>query len=80
MSGKKKDPWRIILGLISIGFIVFMWVKKDIVSIYATMPQEQIIPMIATTVAVTVLKVALITGVILLIKWISGKFKTESSD
>ena len=48
-----KEPWRIIVGIASIAYIVFMWVKKDIVSIYTTMPQEQIVPLIATTVAVS---------------------------
>jgi hypothetical protein len=45
-----------------------MWVEKDIVSIYATMPKEQVFPLIATTLAVSLLKVALLAGAILLIK------------
>ena len=60
-----------------IGFIVYMWVKKDIVSIYTTMPEEQILPLIASTVAVTLLKVAAITGGILLIKWLLGRIKKK---
>ena len=54
-----------------------MWVKKDILSIYANAPQEQVIPMIATTVAVSLIKVAAITVGILLIKWIAGKVKNK---
>jgi len=46
-----------------------MWVKKDIVSIYATMPQEEVIPLIVTTVVVSLVKVAVITVGIMLIKW-----------
>ena len=36
---------------------------------------EQITPLIVTTIAVSLLKVAAIAGAILLIKWIVGKIK-----
>ncbi len=67
-NNKKIEPWRIIVGIIAIGYIIFMWVKKDIVSIYATMPQEEVIPLIVTTMAVSLIKVAVLTGGILLVK------------
>ena len=72
-----KEPGRIIVGIASIAYIVFMWVKKDIVSIYTTMPQEQIVPLIATTVAVSIFKVSLIACAILLLKWIIGKISSK---
>lgn len=75
MDHKKKEPWRIIVFIISILYIVFMWVKKDIAAIYTTMPTEQLAPMIATTVEVSLFKVAAIAGGILLIKWVIGKAK-----
>ena len=71
----KKEPWRIVVGILAIAYIVFMWVKKDIVSIYTTMPGEQVLPLIATTVAVSLVKVAAIAGGILLLKWIINKTK-----
>ena len=74
---KKIEPWRIIVFLLAVAFILFMWVKKDIAEIYATMPQEQIVPLVVTTVAVSVIKVVAIAGVILLIKWIISKFKNK---
>ena len=74
---KKIEPWRIIVFVIAVAFIVFMWVKKDIAEIYATMPSEQIVPLVVTTIAVSLLKVAVIAGVILLIKWIIGKMKKK---
>ena len=73
----KKEPWRIVVGIISVIFIIFMWIKNDIISIYTTMPKEQIVPLIATTVAVSVLKVAIITSVVLLVKWIIKKVKDK---
>lgn len=73
----KKEPWRIAVGIISVIFIIFMWIKNDIISIYTTMPKEQILPLIATTVAVSVLKVAIITAAILLVKWLIKKVKNK---
>ena len=76
-DNKKKEPWRIIVGVFAIVFIVYMWVEKDIMTIYTTMPKEQVAPLIATTIAVSLIKVAAITGGILLIKWIISKFKNK---
>ncbi len=76
-SNKKKELWRIIVGVLAIIFIVFMWVEKDIVTIYATMPKEQVAPLIATTIAVFLIKVAAIASGILLIKWVINKFKNK---
>ena len=74
-ENKKKEPWRIIVFIISVAYIVFMWVRKDIADIYVTMPAEQVVPLIATTVAVSLIKVAAIAGAVLLIRWVIGKVK-----
>lgn len=71
----KNDIWRYIAGCISILYIIYMWSEKDIANIYATMPEEQILPMVVTTVLVSALKVAAWVGVILLLKWLYKKFK-----
>lgn len=71
----KKEHWRIIVAIISVLFIVFMWVKNDIVDVYSTMPKEQIIPFIATTIVVTLVKVGGIALVVFLIKLIISKIK-----
>ena len=75
MSNQKKEPWRIVVAGISIGFIVYMWVQKDIVAIYSTMPKEQVLPLIVTTVVVSLFKVGAITAVILFVKWLVSKIK-----
>ncbi len=75
MSKVKKEPWRIVVGVIAIGYIIFTWVQKDVLQQFSGMPAEQALPMIITTVAVSLLKVALFAGVIFLVKWLIGKFK-----
>ena len=74
---RKTEPWRIVVFILAIAFIVFMWVKKDVAAIYATMPEEDIAPIIVTTIAVSLLKVAAIAGVVLLVKWIIAKSKRK---
>ena len=40
-------------------------------------PQEQVLPMVLTSVAVTLVKVGLIAGAVLLIRWIVIKIKNR---
>lgn len=75
MNQKKTEPWRILVFVIAVAFILYMWIKKDVVEIYATVPAEQVVPLIVTTVAVSLLKVAAIAGGMLLIRWIVRKIK-----
>ena len=74
---RKIEPWRIIVGTISIVFILFLWVKNDIASTFTTMPKEQAIPLVVTTIVVSVVKVIVIAGVILLVKWVIRKIKSK---
>ena len=72
---EKREPWRIVVFIIAATYIVYMWVEKDIVAIYSSMPPEQALPMAVTTIVVSLLKVAILAGGILLVKWILGKFQ-----
>ena len=72
----RKDipkPVRILIGLVAIAWIVYMWVKKDITATMAAIPAEEAIPLVLTSMAVTLVKVAMLTAAILLIKWLTGK-------
>ena len=71
----KPAPWRIVLAVVSVLFIAYLWAKNDIVALYAAMPEEQLVPLIVTTLLVTLLKVAALTGALLLIKRLVGKRK-----
>ena len=76
-NDRKIEPWRIIVGTLSIAFILFLWVKNDILSTLAAMPKEQAIPLVVTTIVVSVIKVVVIAGVILLVKWVIRKIKSK---
>jgi hypothetical protein len=75
MQKKKKEPWRIGAFLAGAAAIVWMFAKKGITITLATLPREQALPIIVTTVAVSLLKVALLAGVLLLAKWLLGNLR-----
>ena len=78
-KNKRIAPWRIIVFIISVVAIVLLWANKDITEIYATVPEEQIFPMIATTVAVSLLKVIVISVAVFAVKWIIDKIKAKKN-
>lgn len=69
----KKEPWRYIVGFLSAACIVYMWSTKDIAGQYAGMPKEQLVPLIVTNVAVTLVKVMGIAAVVWLVRWLVAK-------
>lgn len=79
MKSRKREPWRIIAAVLSVISITCVWVKKDIVSVYASMPPEHMLPLLATTAAVTLLKVGAGAGIILLIRRIILKLRKRKA-
>ena len=71
----KKEPWRYVVSGLAFSYIIFLWVRKDIGGIWASMPAERLLPMAVISIAVTVLKVALIAGGAFLLKWVLRKLK-----
>lgn len=78
-NAPKREPWRIVVCVLGIAFIAYMWVKKDVAGIYATMPPEQVLPMVITSVAVSLVKTLALAGGILLVKWLFGKVAARFS-
>lgn len=71
----KKEPWRLVVGLASIVYIVYMWVNKDLLSDLTQIPVDGALPMAVTSIAVTIAKFALLAGAVLVIKLIANKVK-----
>ena len=64
----KKEPWRIVVAIISIIFIIGMWVKKGIT-------MEMNLPLLLTTVTVSLTKVLVFAGIILFARYILSRFR-----
>ena len=75
MKNWKNEPWRLVVGILAIVYIIYMWAEKDVAAIYSSLPAEEALPLAVTTVVVSLVKVAVLTVGILLIKWIIGKFR-----
>ena len=76
-KNSKKEPWRIIVFSLSLLYIIFMFIKKDIAGAYVNMSAGQMLPLIATTVVVYIVKIGAIAGFILLVRWIVRKIKKQ---
>ena len=68
----KKELWRWIVFGLSVAYILYMFISK---SVEISVSADQVLPMALTSVAVTAIKVVLIAGGILLLKWILSKLK-----
>jgi len=81
MEKRKNASWRTILRCISMGFILYMYGKKDILpnvlSLYSTMSKERVIPLMIITIGVSLVKIVVITGAVLLVKWVVRKGKEK---
>lgn len=64
----KKEPWRIVVAIISIIFIIGMWVKKGIT-------MEMNLPLLLTTLTVSLTKVLAFAGIILFVRYILSRFR-----
>lgn len=69
---EKTKILRLIVGIAAIFYIVYMWVKKDIFSMFQG---KDVAPMLFTNIIVTLFKVAILAGIILLVKKICTKQK-----
>ena len=63
-----KDKLRILVGILSICFIISMWVSKDLFSIYNNVPTDELLPLIITNIIVSLLKILGIAAVVLVVK------------
>ena len=70
----KKEPWRYIVGLLSAAFIVYMWTTKNVAGQYADMAKEDLLPLIVTNAAVTLVKVVAIAAAVWLVRWLVAKW------
>ena len=72
----KVDIGRLLAGFAAIVFIAYMWVEKEVVSVYTSMPIEEAIPVIVTTIVVSMFKVVGLAAVIYILKWIIRKIRS----
>lgn len=70
---KKIEPRRLVLGLASFAYIIFLWVKKNVAGAWSSLSTEALLPVILTSVAVSALKIVAIAAVVFLVRWLISK-------
>jgi len=80
MKNAKKEPWRIAAFILSIVCIVFLWSKNGIAEACSALPPDEAAAMVVTSIAVSLVKVALIAGGVWLVRWLIGRGKGKSAD
>lgn len=70
MKNKKIETWRIVVFTISVLFIVFLWTRKGFLDVYVNAPKDDVLPLLVSSITVSLLKFALIVIIVLIIKWI----------
>ena len=76
----RKQPWRIAVFALSVCVIVYLWAEKDIKQILASTPREDVAPLIATALAVSLIKVGVIAMAVNLVRWMIGKVKDRKKE
>ena len=75
MKNWKNEPWRLVVGIASIAWIIYLWSSKTVAAGNPGLAPEDLLPVVVTTAAVTALKVALMAGAVWLVRWLLKKFK-----
>lgn len=75
MKTVERKPRRIILAIISVIVIAIMWAKKDVLGLWSGVSSEDLLPLLMTNGIVMSAKIAVIAGVIYLIKLLSAKIR-----
>lgn len=73
MKNNKIEPWRLVICIIAIIYIIFIWVKKNIVSVLEIVPKDEVVIVIITTILVSILKVGIFAFIFRFIKWLINK-------
>lgn len=77
MKEIERKPRRIAVAVISVIVIIIMWTEKDVLGLWSGLSAEDALPMIATNLAVMIFKIAILAGVVYLLKTVFKKMKTK---
>lgn len=70
-ENKTKSPWRIVVGILAAAYIVYMFVSKDIIGIYSTMPAERFLPILVISLVILLIKGGFWGSIAYFIGWLT---------
>ena len=75
MKSVEKKPRRIVIAILSVCVIAYMWIKKDVLGLWTEVGAEDALPFLLTNIGVTLIKIAVLAGIVYLVKTIAKKMK-----
>ena len=79
MKSIERKPRRIAIGVLSIIVIAIMWIKKDVIGLWSNISSEDMLPLLATNAVVMIVKIAVLAGIIYLIRKLAAKIRNKKS-
>lgn len=77
MKSIERKPRRIAVAVLSVIVIAIMWIKKDVLGLWSNISSEDILPLLATNAVVIILKIAILAGIIYLVRKLAAKIKKK---
>ena len=79
MKSIERKPRRIAIGVLSIIVIAIMWIKKDVLGLWSNISSEDLLPLLATNAVVIIVRIAILAGIIYLIRKLAAKIRNKKS-
>ncbi|MBQ2899712.1 MAG: hypothetical protein IJE28_08200 [Oscillospiraceae bacterium] len=77
MKAVERKPRRIAVAALSIIVIAIMWIKKDVFGLWSGISSEDLLPMLATNAVVIIVRIAVLAGIVYLVKMLFAKIKKK---
>ena len=77
MKSIERKPRRIAIAVLSVIVIAIMWIKKDVLGLWSGPSSEDILPLLTTNAVVMIVRIAVLAGIIYLVKKLAAKIKSK---
>ena len=74
----KKKLFRMIVGGLSLSFILFLWDKKGLSATEAPLRKNKVVPAVVAAIAASLLKAAALFGGAMLVKTLIARLKNKT--
>ena len=78
MKSIERKPRRIAVAVLSVIVIAIMWINKDVLGLWSNISSEDLLPMLATNAVVIIVRLAVLAGIIYLIKTLAFKLRRKN--
>ena len=77
MKSIERKPRRIAVAVLSVIVIAIMWINKDVLGLWNGISAEDILPMFVTNIGVLAVRIAILAGIVYLIRKLASKIKAK---